>query len=385
MGDSINSSETWKVDILNASFLCLTPILAIAGIIWYSINYGISWAEISILFFMYLASGLSITAGYHRLFSHRSHTASWPLRLFYAIFGAAAFQNSVIKWCSDHRRHHLKTDSDEDPYSIVRGFFWAHMGWVMISEHEEIIENVEDLQSDPILVWQDNHIFKIGGFAGIILPGLVGALIIGGISGFLGGLIWGGLLRLVIVHHGTFLINSGAHYWGKQNYSTKNTSKDSPILSLFTFGEGYHNFHHTFQADYRNGHKWYHWDPTKWWIRIFSIIKITKDLHKVPSWTIEDAKMKTSFEHKENKGINREYKEDFKKRMEECSKQMRTLLKDISNKRLEYKKARKKRKLELKETWIKKKNLMKLKIKEAKNNLSLVRMEFKFLMKEMKM
>ena len=385
MGDSINSSETWKLDILNASFLCLTPILAIAGIIWYSINYGISWAEISILFFMYLASGLSITAGYHRLFSHRSHTASWPLRLFYAIFGAAAFQNSVIKWGSDHRRHHLKTDSDEDPYSIVRGFFWAHMGWVMISEHEEIIENVEDLQSDPILVWQDNHIFKIGGFAGIILPGLVGALIIGGISGFLGGLIWGGLLRLVIVHHGTFLINSGAHYWGKQNHSTKNTSKDSPILSLFTFGEGYHNFHHTFQADYRNGHKWYHWDPTKWWIRIFSIIKITKDLHKVPSWTIEDAKMKTSFEHKENKGINREYKEDFKKRMEECSKQMRTLLKDISNKRLEYKKARKKRKLELKETWIKKKNLMKLKIKEAKNNLSLVRMEFKFLMKEMKM
>ena len=384
MSDSSNLSETWKIDILNASFLGLTPILAIVGIIWYSINYGISWAEISILFFMYLASGLSITAGYHRLFSHRSHSASWPLRLFYAVFGAAAFQNSAIKWCSDHRRHHLKTDSDEDPYSIVRGFFWAHMGWVMISEHEERIENVEDLQSDPILIWQDNHIFKIGGFAGIILPGLVGALIIGGFSGFLGGLIWGGLLRLVIVHHGTFLINSGAHYWGKQNYSTKNTSKDSPILSLFTFGEGYHNFHHTFQADYRNGHKWYHWDPTKWWIRIFSIIKITNNLHKVPSWTIEDARMKTSYEHKEKNGIDLKYKDDFKKRMEECSKQMRVLLKDISNKRLEYKKARKIRKLELKETWIKKKNLMKLKIKEAKNNLSLVRMEFKYLMKEMK-
>ncbi|HJM44473.1 MAG TPA: acyl-CoA desaturase [Candidatus Poseidoniaceae archaeon] len=384
MSDSSNLSETWKIDILNASFLGLTPILAIVGIIWYSINYGISWAEISILFFMYLASGLSITAGYHRLFSHRSHSASWPLRLFYAVFGAAAFQNSAIKWCSDHRRHHLKTDSDEDPYSIVRGFFWAHMGWVMISEHEERIENVEDLQLDPILIWQDNHIFKIGGFAGIILPGLVGALIIGGFSGFLGGLIWGGLLRLVIVHHGTFLINSGAHYWGKQNYSTKNTSKDSPILSLFTFGEGYHNFHHTFQADYRNGHKWYHWDPTKWWIRIFSMIKITKDLHKVPSWTIEDARMKTSYEHKEKNGIDLKYKDDFKKRMEECSKQMRVLLKDISNKRLEYKKARKIRKLELKETWIKKKSLMKLKIKEAKNNLSLVRMEFKYLMKEMK-
>ena len=384
MSELTNSSEEWKLDLLNASFLCSTPILALIGVIWYTINYGISLAEISILFFMYLASGLSITAGYHRLFSHRSHSASWPLRLFYAIFGAAAFQNSAIKWCSDHRRHHLKTDSEEDPYSILKGFFWAHMGWVMISEKEQRIENVEDLQSDPILLWQDKHIFKIGGFAGIILPGLVGILLIGGVSGFLGGLIWGGLLRLVIVHHGTFLINSGAHYWGKQNYSTKNTSRDSPILSLLTFGEGYHNFHHTFQADYRNGHKWYHWDPTKWWIRFFSIIKITKNLHKIPSWTIEDAKMKTSFEHKDKKVIDSTNKDDFKKRLDECTLQMRTILKDLTKRRLEYKNARKIRKLELKETWNKKKMAMKLKIKDARKNLVLVRIEFKNLMKEMK-
>ncbi|MAT48743.1 MAG: acyl-CoA desaturase [Euryarchaeota archaeon] len=384
MSELTNSSEEWKLDLLNASFLCSTPILALIGVIWYTINYGISLAEISILFFMYLASGLSITAGYHRLFSHRSHSASWPLRLFYAIFGAAAFQNSAIKWCSDHRRHHLKTDSEEDPYSILKGFFWAHMGWVMISEKEQRIENVEDLQSDPILLWQDKHIFKIGGFAGIILPGLVGILLIGGVSGFLGGLIWGGLLRLVIVHHGTFLINSGAHYWGKQNYSTKNTSRDSPILSLLTFGEGYHNFHHTFQADYRNGHKWYHWDPTKWWIRFFSIIKITKNLHKIPSWTIEDAKMKTSFEHKDKKVIDSTNKDDFKKRLDECTLQMRTILKDLTKRRLEYKNARKIRKLELKETWNKKKMAMKLKIKDARKSLVLVRIEFKNLMKEMK-
>jgi len=384
MSDLMKASESWKLDILNSSFLCGTPILAILGVVWYTMNVGISWAEISILFVMYLASGLSITAGYHRLFSHRSHSASWPLRLFYAVFGAAAFQNSVIKWCSDHRRHHLNTDSEEDPYSIVRGFFWAHMGWVMISEKEGNIENVEDLQSDPILIWQEKHIFKIGAFAGIMFPGIIGALIIGGVNGFLGGLIWGGLLRLILVHHGTFLINSGAHYWGTQNYSTKNTSKDSSLLSLFTFGEGYHNFHHTFQADYRNGYKWYHWDPTKWWIRIFSFIKITNDLHKVPSWTIEDAKMKTSFEHKDKKGVSHEYKDDFNKRLEECSKQIRTLLRDISKKRIEYKNARKLRKLELKETWDKNKTAMKLKIKEAKESLTLVRLEFKILMKEMK-
>ncbi len=378
----VSNKPEWKLDLLNASFLCGTPILAIIGVYWYTVNFGISFFEIGILFFMYVVSGISITAGYHRLFSHRSYSASWPLRLFYAIFGAAAFQNSVIKWCSDHRRHHLKTDTEEDPYSIVRGFFWAHMGWVMVSEDEEKIEHVKDLQEDPILAWQDKHIFKIGGFAGIIFPGLIGMLLIGGLTGFFGGFIWGGLVRLVMVHHGTFLINSGAHYWGKQNYSTKNTSRDSPILSLLTFGEGYHNFHHTFQTDYRNGHKWYHWDPTKWWIRVFSFIKITKNLHKVPSWSIENARMKTSYEHKEN-NLNLKIKEDYNQRLKNCTRQIRNLLKDLKKKRIEYKDAKKNRKMLIKETWRQNRITMKLKIKEVKSNIAIVRLEFKKLIKEM--
>ena len=379
----MSEKPEWKLDILNASFLCGTPILAIIGAYWYTVNFGISFFEIGILFLMYIASGLSITAGYHRLFSHRSHSASWPLRLFYAVFGAAAFQNSAIKWCSDHRRHHLKTDTEEDPYTIMRGFFWAHMGWVMISEKEEKIEHVKDLQADPILVWQDKHIFKIGAFAGIIFPGLIGLLLIGGFSGFLGGLIWGGLVRLVIVHHGTFLINSGAHYWGKQNYSTKNTSRDSPILSLLTFGEGYHNFHHTFQSDYRNGHRWYHWDPTKWWIKIFSFIKITNNLNKVPNWSIENAKMKTSYEHKEN-NLNQKSKDQYNERLKNCTRQIRNLLKELKKKRIEYKDAKKNRKMLLKETWRQNRITMKMKIKEVKSNIAIVRLEFRKLIKEMK-
>ena len=379
----MSDKPEWKLDILNASFLCGPPILAIIGAYWYTVNFGISFFEIGILFLMYIASGLSITAGYHRLFSHRSHSASWPLRLFYAVFGAAAFQNSAIKWCSDHRRHHLKTDTEEDPYTIMRGFFWAHMGWVMISEKEEKIEHVKDLQADPILVWQDKHIFKIGAFAGIIFPGLIGLLLIGGFSGFLGGLIWGGLVRLVIVHHGTFLINSGAHYWGKQNYSTKNTSRDSPILSLLTFGEGYHNFHHTFQSDYRNGHRWYHWDPTKWWIKIFSFIKITNNLNKVPNWSIENAKMKTSYEHKEN-NLNQKSKDQYNERLKNCTRQIRNLLKELKKKRIEYKDAKKNRKMLLKETWRQNRITMKMKIKEVKSNIAIVRLEFRKLIKEMK-
>ena len=189
MGETAKGQREWRLDLLNSAFLTGTPVLAIVGLIWYSIRVGISWVEPIIFIGMYLASGLSITAGYHRLFSHRTHKAAWPLRLFYALFGAAAFQNSAIKWCSDHRRHHSKTDTGEDPYSVTHGFFWAHMGWVMVDEGDDNIEKVEDLQNDPILAWQERNIFKIGFVIGILFPAFLGYLFIGGWAGFFGGMI----------------------------------------------------------------------------------------------------------------------------------------------------------------------------------------------------
>ena len=298
METQTEEAEGWRLDIVNAAFMTIIPILAAVGTVWYTMKHGISSVELGIFGFMYVACGLSITAGYHRLFSHRTHKAAWPLRLFYALFGAGAFQNSAIKWCSNHRRHHLVTDTDDDPYTVKRGFFWAHIGWVMVAEEEERVEKVQDLEGDPILAFQDRHIFLLGFLVGMVLPGAAGWFFLGGVTGFLGGFIWGGLLRIVIVHHATFLINSAAHTWGTQPYSTANTSRDSPLLSLITYGEGYHNFHHTFQADYRNGHKWYHWDPSKWWIRGFSFVKMTSDLHKTPDKAIESRRMKTAYETK---------------------------------------------------------------------------------------
>lgn len=382
MGESIRDGVKWKLDPLNASFLIGTPILALVGMVWYLMNHGIGWQEPLIFIGMYLATGLSITAGYHRLFSHRTHAAAWPLRLFYAIFAAGAFQNSAIKWCSDHRRHHLKTDTDVDPYSVKHGFFWAHMGWVMVEEQQHTVENVEDLQADPILAWQDRNIFKIGAFSGIIFPALLGFLLIGGWQGFVGGMIWGGFIRLVFVHHGTFLINSAAHTWGTQPYSTKDTSRDSPILSLFTFGEGYHNFHHTFQADYRNGHKWHQWDPSKWWIKLHSFVGMTNKLHKVPKWTIESARMKTAYEKgaKKTSGDN----PSFRDRSMDCSKRLRAALRDLAEKRAEYKAAKQVRKAQRKEAWAAKKEMMKKKMQECKDSIAQIRMEFRNLMIEMR-
>ena len=370
-----------SLNVINSSFLVGMPLLAIFGVVFYSIEYGISWVEPIIFVAFYLACGLSITAGYHRLFSHRTHKAAWPMRLFYALFGAAAFQNSAIKWCSDHRRHHLKTDEEEDPYSVKKGFMWAHMGWVMVDQGEEIVEHVEDLQEDKILAWQDRHIFLIGFLVGIVLPGVVGFLAIGGMHGFLGGMIYGGFLRVVVVHHATFLINSAAHTWGTQPYSTANTSRDSPILSFFTFGEGYHNFHHTFQADYRNGHKWYHWDPSKWWIKVASWIGMTKDLHRIPKKSIESQRMKTTFERKSD---GDEVSTELQEKVTQCVQNLRKGFTDLMKRREEYKLARTERKNDSKEAWKRLKEAHKARIKQCKEQIAQARIEFKQLMQSLK-
>lgn len=371
-----------SINIVNSSFLIGMPILALVSVIFYSLEYGISWTEPIIFVGFYLACGLSITAGYHRLFSHRTHKAAWPMRLFYALFGAAAFQNSAIKWCSDHRRHHSKTDKEEDPYTVKKGFMWAHMGWVMVEQEEEVVEHVDDLYADPILAWQDRNIFLIGFLVGIVLPGAIGYLAMGGLQGFLGGMIYGGFLRVVVVHHATFLINSAAHTWGTQPYSTANTSRDSPILSFLTFGEGYHNFHHTFQADYRNGHKWYHWDPSKWWISVASWFGITKDLHRIPKTTIEARRMKTAFQ-KQSEGEH--VSSELQDRLTGCVQQMRKGLSELMKRREEYKAAKLERKKESKEAWKRRKEAHKARIRECKLRIDQARLEFKQIMKSFKL
>lgn len=381
MDMSEHIAQPTNINLINSSFLIGTPILAATSLVYYSMNYGISWFEPVIFFFFYFASGLSITAGYHRLFSHRTHKGEWPLRLFYALFGAAAFQNSAIKWCSDHRRHHLKTDEDEDPYSVTDGFVWAHIGWVMVDQGDEIVEHVEDLQADKILAWQDRHIFLIGFLVGIVLPGLVGFALLGNIHGLLGGMIYGGFLRVVVVHHATFLINSAAHTWGTQPYSTANTSKDSPLLSFFTFGEGYHNFHHTFQADYRNGHRWYHWDPSKWLIQTASWFGLTKDLHKIPDKSIESRRMKATFERK----VEGQYIEsDYQEKLSDCVSQLRKGFTDLMERRKEFKQAKKSKKQQSKSSWKSMKEAHRNRIKQCKMKIAEARNEFKILMKSLK-
>jgi len=267
------------VDWFNALFLTALPTIAIVASAWYAVEYGITWREIVASLCLWFLTGLGITAGYHRLFSHRGYSAHPITRFVLAVLGAGTCQNSAIAWCSDHRFHHSETDTEGDPYNATRGFLYSHMGWIFYKGlRGDTYDNVPDLRRDPILAWQHRHWLAIAGGINLLLIALAGLLL----GRWLGMFIIAGLLRVVFVQHFTFCINSLAHIWGSQPYSQANTSRDNWALSLITLGEGYHNYHHSFEWDYRNGPRWFNWDPTKWLIWSLSRLGLASSLRRVP-------------------------------------------------------------------------------------------------------
>ena len=274
---------------VNTIFLTLTPVLAITSTIAYGSQVGITWREVLAGVIAWALTGLGITVGYHRLFAHRAYKAHKLVRFALAVCGAAAIENSAVAWCSDHRYHHSDTDTDGDPYNAKRGFWYSHIGWIFFEgSRGDAYDNVPDLHADPILAWQHRNYLTIAVLANVLFVVVSGLLL----GNMLGMVIIAGLLRLVLVQHMTFLINSAAHVWGTQPWSKTTTSKDNWFISLFTFGEGYHNYHHAFQADYRNGPLWYNWDPTKWLIWCMYRLGLASDLRRSPL----DLTLKARFE-----------------------------------------------------------------------------------------
>ncbi|MBB5351119.1 stearoyl-CoA desaturase (delta-9 desaturase) [Haloferula luteola] len=271
-----------RVDWLNTVFLLAVTLVALIAAPYFIWKNGINGFQLAMFTFYSLATGMSITLGYHRLFSHLSFKAKWPVRLFTLVFGACAFENSVLNWASDHRRHHKHVDHDDDPYNIQNGFLWAHIGWILFKVlPEPPLDNVADLRKDRLVMWQHRNDKMIALLVGLGLPALLGYWN-GGAEGALGGFLIAGALRVFVVQQCTFFINSLCHTIGRQPYSSKNSARDSTIMAFFTFGEGYHNFHHSFQHDYRNGVKAWNFDPTKWAIWALSRVGLVSDLRRVP-------------------------------------------------------------------------------------------------------
>jgi stearoyl-CoA desaturase (delta-9 desaturase) len=187
-------------------------------------------------------------------------------------------------------------DTDRDPYNIKRGFLWAHIGWIFYrTPPDRSFQNVPDLTRNRLVMLQHRWGTVVGIVAGLGLPTLIGAAF----GRPLGGLLWGGLLRIVFVHHTTFFVNSLAHFWGSQPYTDENTARDNWLVAYLTNGEGYHNFHHRFAGDYRNGIRWWQFDPGKWLIRCLAGAGLASNLRETPAAVIEEARRRMELKRSE--------------------------------------------------------------------------------------
>jgi len=300
---------------VNAAIFVGLPLAALILVPAWGIYHGFDtfqwlWA----LAFLYL-NGLSITGGYHRLWAHKAYEARPALKWLYALWGAGALQNSILVWASDHRRHHRHVDDNEmDPYSAGRGIWFSHMGW-MLREYQSDspdFSNAKDLQRDPVVMWQHRHYLLLTLAMNLGLPLLLGIWH----GDIIGTLLLVGLLRLVVNHHVTFFINSLAHFWGSQPYTESNSARDNGFLAFLTYGEGYHNFHHIFQTDYRNGIRWWQWDPTKWMINACSRLGLARNLIRVPDFKIQRALLDTEFERARARLASAEGSESLREMLE---------------------------------------------------------------------
>jgi stearoyl-CoA desaturase (Delta-9 desaturase) len=265
-------------------FIIVYHLLLLVGIPLYSMFYSIPWGLVWVSMALMYITGLSVTVGYHRLYAHTTYKTRPVVEAVLMFFGTMATQGSALRWSFDHRCHHAFVDTDRDPYSISKGFWYAHFMWLFEKPQEIDSKVVADLNRKPLLVFQHRYY-------GILVMALniLAFLVLGwAFNDYLGAFLFGWLGRMFVLHHLTWFINSLAHTWGARTFCKELSAVDNYVIALLTFGEGYHNYHHTFANDYRNGIRWFHFDPTKWIIWTLSKCGLTTQLKRVQSVQIEE-------------------------------------------------------------------------------------------------
>ena len=263
---------------LNFALFCAIVAATVVGIPLYGYYYGFSRFDWILSFVMYIVTGMGITVGYHRLVSHQSFECPDWVKRCILIAGGWALQNSALKWGGDHIRHHAKTDQEEDPYNASKGFWHSHCGWLFYNTPHRTEKYEIRLRRDPIVMWQHRYYWPIV-VTGLALPFALGVWH-GGLHGGIAAFLLGGLFRMFMVLNSTFTINSLCHMIGTQPHGTQDSSRDSWLISFVSFGEGYHNFHHTYARDFRNGPKWYNFDPSKWIIYTLWLFGVAHNLRR---------------------------------------------------------------------------------------------------------
>jgi stearoyl-CoA desaturase (delta-9 desaturase) len=248
----------------------VVPLLAFAAAVVLLWNELVSWSDLAILVLMYLLSGLGITVGFHRLLTHRAFDAPAPVRYALATLGSLAVQGPVIEWVADHRKHHAFTDEEGDPHSphghgsglraALHGLFHAHLGW-LFERHGRAQKRrfAADLVEDRGMVWI-SRLFPLIVALGLALPFGLGYALTGGLDGALTGLLWGGPVRIFLIHHVTWSINSVCHFFGRRRFATDDHSTNVFWLALPSLGESWHHNHHAFPRSAHHGLRWWEVD-----------------------------------------------------------------------------------------------------------------------------
>jgi stearoyl-CoA desaturase (Delta-9 desaturase) len=275
------------VNLLGVVLPFVGIIVAIA-LLW---GIAFNWIYLIILFVMYLISGLGITIGYHRFFTHKSFNTPRFMQVLLAIFGSMALEGSVLQWAAVHRSHHQHSDDDDDPHSphthgtgvwnAIKGMWHAHMGWIFRSRTLKLNKYVVDLKKDRLILWM-SRLFPVWVLLGLVIPAAMGGLLTMSWTGVLLGFIWGGLVRIFLVHHVTWSINSVCHIWGSRPFKSHDESRNNPIFGILGLGEGWHNNHHAFPTSARHGLRWWQIDISYIIIYAMSKVGLASDI-KTPS------------------------------------------------------------------------------------------------------
>ncbi|XP_060573447.1 stearoyl-CoA desaturase-like isoform X2 [Ruditapes philippinarum] len=261
--------------------------------------YLIPKAKISTLvwaYILYLCGGLGITAGAHRLWAHRSYKAELPMRILLAIFNSLAFQNDVIEWARDHRVHHKFSETDADPHNAKRGFFFAHVGWLLVRKHPDVkrkgkLLDISDLLKDPVLRFQRRFYLPSVILMCFLMPTIVPAYCWG--ESLVNAYFICATLRYIITLNFTWLVNSLAHMWGMRPYDVRINPAENAFVALVSAGEGFHNYHHTFPHDYSTSEFGWRLNFTKFFIDICAALHLARDLKTIPKEIVEQRRRRT--------------------------------------------------------------------------------------------
>jgi stearoyl-CoA desaturase (delta-9 desaturase) len=272
-------------------------LLAAVFLLW---GVAFSWVHLALLVAGYLLTGLGITVGYHRLFTHRSFETNGVVRAVLGVLGSMAIEGSIMRWVATHRRHHQHSDSELDPHSpnthgegvlaVLKGFWHSHIGWFFTAEPRDLLERyVPDLAADRV-TRVVSKLFPLWVVLSLLLPGVIAWAITGTVVGGLLGILWGGAVRVFMVHHITWSINSVCHLWGRRPYRSHDLSRNNLLFGVLGFGEGWHNNHHAFPTSARHGLRWWQLDTSYLVIRGMQMVGLARNV-RVPTPERIEAKM----------------------------------------------------------------------------------------------